>query len=813
MTSRVWLPAGLALTTFSTLLVEILDSRLLSVLTWYHLSFFAVSLAMLGMAAGAVLVFLGGARFTGPAAVRALTRWSWRLALGIPLLHVLALQIFIPAMAAGTMASLAALAGVTLLLAGPFVVSGIVVAIALTRIGGRVGVLYGWDLVGAATGALAVVPLLEWFDLTSVMLLAGSAAALATFCFARFAAAAEAGTAPVRYRRPAVVLGVVLVAAAGANVAADAAVRVRFTKGKPLPAVTDVADWNSHSFVVVQPPSTGAPVYWGPGAQASQAPVTLAWMVIDGEAATAMTAWDGHRASLDWARHDLTSLPHHLRQGRAAIIGVGGGRDVLSALWAGHHRVVGIEINGVLIDLLERSHRAFAGIADDPAVELVHDEARSYLRRSNERFDVIQMSLIDTWAATGAGAFTLTENGLYTREAWQVFLGSLAPGGILSVSRWFNPSDLSETNRLLSLGVAALIDRGIADPRSQVVLFGRGPIATLLVSATPFTETDRLTLERLAQAERFEPLVSPWHTGAIDRLERIAASRSHGDLAVATADGLYDFSPPTDQRPYFFNILKPGFGMVAHVPDEGIAWGNLSATMTLAALCVVATVLVLAIIVWPLAAAGRPVMPGGTFAASLLYFALIGSGYMFVQIPFLQRFSVLLGHPTYTFAIVLFSMILFTGIGSFLSERIAVEPAGAGRVWLLPIVIAVVIAAARLAIDPAAQIASGFGLAGRTLVVLAFTAPLSMLLGCCFPVGMRLVGRLSDTAAAWFWGVNGACGVLASVFAVAISMWIGIDTNLVLAAALYLLLLVPLYWLAPARSSSRRGLGGSPAVP
>jgi SAM-dependent methyltransferase len=803
MTSRAWLPAGLGFTTFATLLVEILDARLLSVLTWYHLSFFAVSLAMLGMAAGAVLVFLGGPRFTGTAAVRALTRHAWHLALSIPLLHVLALQIRIPEMADGMVLSLAALAVVTILLAVPFVLSGVVVAIALTRVGGQVGVLYGWDLVGAAAGALAVVPLLEWLDLTSVMLLAGAAAALGTVCFARFSAGAGAG----RFRRRAAVLAAALVVAAGFNAGAGAAVRVRYSKGRPLPLANVVsrADWNSHSFVVVQRPASGTPVYWGPGAQASQEPVALAWMVIDGEAATAMTEWRGDRAALAWAQHDVTSLPHHLRQGRAAIIGVGGGRDVLSALWAGHWRIVGIEINGVLVDLLARSHRGFAGVADDPAVELVHDEARSYLRRSDERFDVIQMSLIDTWAATGAGAFTLSENGLYTREAWQVFLDSLTPDGIFSVSRWFNPSDLSETNRLLALGVAALLDRGVADPRSQIVLFARGPIATLLVSASPFTSADRIALDALARAEAFEPLVSPWHAGAIARLERIAASGSPEALSRATADGLYDFSPPTDQRPYFFNILKPGLGMAAHVPERGIAWGNLSATMTLAALCVVATLLVFGIIVWPLAAAGRPDMPAGTFAASLMYFAFIGSGYMFVQIPFLQRFSVLLGHPTYTFAIVLFSMILFTGLGSFLSERLSVESGASGRLWLLPVLIGLALMAVVFAIEPAARVASGFGLPGRTLVVLAFTAPLSLLLGCCFPIGMRLVGRLSDTAAAWLWGVNGACGVLASVFAVAVSMWVGIDTNLMLAAALYVALLVPLTWLA--RSPGQAGVG------
>lgn len=806
MTSRAWLPAGLALTTFATLLVEILDSRLLSVLTWYHLSFFAVSLAMLGMAAGAVLVFLGGPRFTGPGAVRALLRYAWLFALAVPLTHVLALQVPMAEMADGVWLSLASLAAVTGLLAVPFLLSGIVVALALTRVGGRVGVLYGWDLVGASAGALAVVPLLERLDLTSVMLLAGAAGAGAAACFVRFAAsvapAVRARRAPAR---AAAALAGALGAVAALNVAAGAVVGVRYSKGEELPpsATISRADWNSHSFVVVQEPTTGPPVYWGPGARASRDPVTLAWMVIDGEAATAMTAWDGDRDALAWAQHDVTSLPHHLRQGRAAVIGVGGGRDVLSALWAGHQRIVGIEINGVLIDLIARSHRAFAGIADDPAVDLVHDEARSYLRRTDERFDVIQMSLIDTWAATGAGAFTLSENGLYTREAWQVFLDALAPGGVFSVSRWFNPSELSETNRLLALGVAALLDRGVADPRSHIVLFGRGSIATLLVSNAPFTEADRAALARLAEVEEFEPLVSPWHTGAIARLEGIAASRSHDDLVRATADAIYDFSPPTDQRPYFFNILKPGLGMVAHVPKAGIAWGNLSATMTLAALCGIATFLVFAIIVGPLLAAGRPAMPPGTFAGSLLYFALIGSGYMFVQIPFLQRFSVLLGHPTYTFAIVLFSMILFTGIGSFLSERIGLGAGARWRPWLLPVAIAVALAATVLSIDPAARIAAGFELPGRTAVVLAFTAPLSMLLGCCFPIGMRLVGRLSDTAAAWLWGINGACGVLASVLAVAISMWGGIDTNLVIAATLYLLLVLPLSWLVPREDAPR----------
>jgi spermidine synthase len=571
---------------------------------------------------------------------------------------------------------------------------------------------------------------------------------------------------------------------------------VRFSKDRSLPPMSEIdsARWNSHSFILIGNPSIGDPAYWGPGASVPNQPVNRAWMVIDGEAATATTEWQGDRAALDWVRHDITSLPHHLRRGSAAVIGVGGGRDVLSALWAGNDRVVGIEIDGVLLDMLTRTHRSFAGIAESPAVELVHDEARSYLSRTAERFDVLQMSLIDTWAATGAGAFTLTENGLYTREAWHIFLNALKPGGIFSVSRWFSPTDVSETNRLMALGVAALIESGAEDPRSQLLLVSRGSVATLMVSTQPFSPEDRAVLSRVAAQEEFELLATPWTPGAIDRLERLSNARSMPELDAAAADPFFDFSPPTDQRPYFFNILKLSREMAERIPEEGIAWGNLGATMTLAALCVIAAVLVGTIIVMPLAITGLPQMRPLTFLATLAYFATIGCGYMLVQIPFLQRFSVLLGHPTYTFAIILFSMILFTGIGSFLSDRLRIER-GYRLLWL-PAAIAASLVGIVLLVDPAIRSSAALDLTGRTLVVLAFTAPISLLLGGCFPIGMRLVGRVSDSATAWMWGVNGACGVIASVVAVAVSMWVGIDTNLLLAAVLYAALAIPMVVLA-----------------
>src|SRR5262249_8978903 len=152
--------------------------------------------------------------------------------------------------------------------------------------------------------------------------------------------------------------------------------------------------------------------------------------------------------SLEWVGFDVTSIPYHLRRGgTVGVIGVGGGRDILAALWARSRAITGIEMNEAFVRLLRGPLRDFSSIAKQPNVKLVHDEARSYLTRSHQRFDVLQMSLVDTWASTGAGAYTLTENGLYTLEGWRVFLDSLAPGGVFSVSRWFSPEKVSETSR------------------------------------------------------------------------------------------------------------------------------------------------------------------------------------------------------------------------------------------------------------------------------------------------------------------------------------------------------------------------------
>jgi hypothetical protein len=777
---RRWFLLGLFLITLSTLALEILDTRLVSALTWYHLSFFAVSVAMFGMAAGAVRVYLGGEAFQGEQAPIQLRRWALILSVAIPVTHIM--NLCVPLTVDPSLTAVAASVLATLLLAVPFFAAGVVVAIALTRVPGAIGTTYAIDLLGAALGSLLVVPLLEVSNLSSSVFIIGAVAAMGAWCFARMTGDSSRAH----------LLAVALVVAGIANGMSSKGFRVLYAKGN-LVRTEGIAHeaWNIHSLVVANKPEDTKPHYWGKGEGAPTHKLSTVNMNIDGSAGTTMTRWEGDIASLDWVKYDVTSLPYHLRKGGdAAIIGVGGGRDVLTALWAESRSVTAIEINDVFVRLLNGPFRRFAGLADRPDVELVHDEARSYLTRTDKRFDVLQMSLIDTWAATGAGAFTLSENGLYTQEAWRVFLGALKPTGIFSVSRWFSPEKASETSRLLALGTSTLLEMGVEAPADHMVLVARKHVATLMVSPAPLTAQDRARLRGAVETFGFEILLAPGHQAADPSLQRIASSGSWAALNAAIDNEIFDFSPPTDERPYFFNMLRPTKLLQGMRASKGVmVRGNMLATATLLLLFGIAATLVGAVILGPLWRSGLPKMSRRAFTVAVLYFAAIGMGFMLVQIPFMQRFSVYLGHPTYAIAIILFSMILFTGIGSFLSDRIPViEKPG----WLVayPLAIGATIVAITQSIQPLIDTTISSGLTTRGLIVVAVAAPVSLLLGLCFPIGMRLVERISPDATPWMWGVNGASGVLASVIAMAISMWAGIHVSLYVAALLYLSLLV-----------------------
>ncbi len=435
--------AGLFCVTSATLMLQLIQTRILSVVAWYHLAFLVISMAMFGLTAGAVWVYLQGERYSEKTLSYDLAHNS--LAFAVSMALALAFQMTLAPVVVPTMTAILIWIELAVLLAVPFFFSGIVVSLALTRSPYPVGRVYGADLVGAAVGCFGVLLLLNASDGPSAVLWTGVVAALGAELFSR----SGIGGVPASVPKSAIVLRtpkawlLILIVAATLNTLDDRRLGLYpvYAKGKLQVTILPWFErWNSFSRVIARRPEEKRPGLLGPSPTfvAGDWRLAVSDLNIDGDAATTAFGIHGDLSRAEFLKYDVTNLAYHIPERHsAAVIGVGGGRDLLSARLFGIPRVTGVEINPAFVNLLlhEPNFSEFVDLKKIGGITLIVDEARSWFARSEKTFDVIQMSLIDTWAATGAGAFTLSENGLYTVEAWQIFLRRLNPNGVFTVSR------------------------------------------------------------------------------------------------------------------------------------------------------------------------------------------------------------------------------------------------------------------------------------------------------------------------------------------------------------------------------------------
>jgi MFS family permease len=770
---------GLFLVTLSTLMLEIGLTRIFSVTMWYHFAFVAISVALFGMTAGALTVHLLPGRFPHESVERQL--WFASLLFGVSIAVCFAVQLAIPFTPRATVAGIASVVATCVVISIPFVLSGIVVCLALTRFPGRVNRLYAVDLIGAGLGCVLLVVLFSWIDGPSLIVLIGAVAASGSIAFA---------LTDRNRRRLATSAVAVLVLAGFAAINA-----VQYTNGSAVLKIIWAKEardpehgyerWNAFSRLTVD----GDP---------DNPDTDLLNLVIDTTAGTGLNRYSGDPSETDFLRGLIQNLPQHIRpDSDVFVVGVGGGTDVLSALEFDQSSVTGAEINDDIVDLVHNKFGDFTGHLDqDPRVKIVNDEARSYLSRTDDRYDVITISLIDTWAATAAGAFALSENSLYTTDAWNLFMDRLRDDGILSVTRYLRTEDTDgapveplETYRTLALASEVLTQRGVEDPGDHIVVYRahtgyRGvDLATVLVNPDPFSADDLAALADRAEQYDHTPLLTP-DESSDPMLAALTAPGGPGD-AVDDIDA--DISPPTDDRPFFFQMADIGtfvagdIGNDDHVTRPVLVLGLLAVTVVgLAACCIALPLLLARRKHGDERAERRRVVPLYT------YFLGIGLGFLLIEIAQLQRMSIFLGHPTYGLTVSLFSVLVFSGIGSMLTERI-VRP-DRPRSLLIPLgALSVVVIIAGLVTPAVLDATDGATTPARIATAVALLAPLALVMGMPFAVGMRAAAGVPRAPTAFLWGINGAASVCASVLAVVTALFFGIAAAFWFGATTYAL--------------------------
>ncbi len=740
----------------SGLLFELTLTRIFSATIWYHYAFVAISVALFGWGLGGFLVYM--LRLSRSPHIHGIL-------LMLAALPALLMPIFLTAILQFpfTPDRLVFYFAMSLL---PFLASGAALSLIFETHGADSNRLYFADLAGAAGGVLAVPIVISFLGAETTVLATAIMPAAAAALLAR-ALCRDRGTAvSVLIVFPILILNLVLTAW---NYRSQG-LAIRDAPGKGLyqllqadPTAQIESDrWNAYSRITAV--NT-------PGAD------NLARLFIDSDAWTNVMRWDGRAESLAGGRNWFRAFPFRIASApEVLVIGPGGGTDVALAIAAGSPRVTAVEMNPLMIDCVRHYGDQAGNLYGLPAVRLVMEEGRNFIERTPDRFDVIMLGFVDSFAAVSSGGLSLTENYLYTRDALEAYYDRLTDDGALAIIRW--PGDMP---RLVANAIDFLSRRGMPvgeigrhvlavsqrkPKKIQVpyqVLPVDEPVETVfLLARTPLTQdrVDRL----LAGHDGLHVLHAPTRPGQPPYSDLFAGRISFPQYTQAFETLA---TPVYDDRPFYFATDKP-LGVPGFV-------------VRLFAIPLLAVVLFTALLL-----AGSRM---GGFRApgvrTVLYFGALGVGFIVCEIALMQRLILLLGHPIYTLVVILFTILLASSLGSLYARRFAPQRIHAALGWITAIIVALMVVAT-LILPSLVQTALPLQLPARIGLAAAVVFPFGFFMGMPFPLGLRRHAQDPHGApVSALWGINGVASVIGSIAAVVIAIVGGFTSALLAGGACY----------------------------
>lgn len=750
-------------------MLELTLTRIFSVVFYYHFAFLAISIALFGLGAGGVFsyVVLGwpGSLWRKLALLSTLNAFFVVLSVSFILTREAEMTNW-------------ALAGVYIVSALPFLVSGIIVSVAIAETIDRIDRVYFFDLLGAAGGCLLLLPLLNTIGAPNTVIGTGVLFAAASALWYTLA-----GSVRMRIVSVGVALGLVIFIVFNAK---HRMVDVRSAKGVELKGERFVK-WNSFSRIAIQPDR--------------HSPSLL--IVIDGDASTGIANFNFDTLTAAERGNLLRQgpgLPYALRPGaKTLIIGPGGGWDVARALAGGSKDITGVEINPIIANTImrERFPNLSQRIYFRPEVRLFVEDGRSFIRRSQEKYQVLQATLVDTWASTAAGAFALSENNLYTTDAFRDYLSHLTDDGILAFTRWgFIPP--RESLRLITLATEALESLGERDVARHFLVArenthliqGWGATDTVLISRKPLSDADVSRARLLFTESKMQTVYAPDMTRGNAFVQFLRTK----DREAFFANYPFDVTPLSDDRPFFFYTVQPRdvwTYLTSAVQDSADYKVNRAVPLLFGVVGISIFGTLVTLLLPPLVLGSR--LPKEiSVRLFLLYFLCVGIGYILIQVALIQRFVLFLGHPQYALTVIIFSMLLSSGLGSFMSRRFGTFEDRPLRNVLIGV--AAIVTTLAFLTGPIVNAGVGWPLPLRMLVTALLIFPAGFLMGMPFPSGLARLEVWSSSSVRWAWALNAAASVMGSAGAILLALYIGLRATLITGGIMYLAALLVLHF-------------------
>jgi hypothetical protein len=759
LVNRRLLFAGIFLIALSGLVLEVSITRIFSAAIWYHFAFVAVSVALVGLGASGLVVQHRVKKLKGKWAEDLTIFSAWGITIFIPItlfvMHALASQVlYLPLF--------------MILFSVPFFLVGIIISAAFNAFASVAGRLYAADLIGASAGALLVVLFLVLTGGEGATLIVGLIAAIGASIFSRIAKNIKKTIVSLMFVAFALSLiflnhaTQIFAIPTDPTAQKDLPIYLREHPGSKIVKT----EWNSFSRIDVVEGGTG-----GEG--------LVAKVFIDGGAGTNIISWDGNTESRQELSTWMQYLPFKMMQDpKVLVIGSGGGRDVVASLVSGSKDVTSVEINPIIYETVKSYGDRAGNVYSHEYVRSYVDEGRSFITRSSENYDIIYVPFVDTWASVSSGGLSVSENFLYTLEGFQQYYDHLTDRGKIVTVRW-----LIDAPRFISTYAKLLEQNGIPQDQLHRHLimvtsdsYTQDPSVTMVIfSKSPFTDEEIRFLSQSFSQYDYKPILIP---GQIMR-EPYSALLT-GQINLDQFYNMFETKvyPVTDDNPYFLSFEKPLPSAV-----EILLYASIG----------IVAIFLLVPFAWIRRRGGGGEKEGSIrkgelkIATVIPYFAALGMGFILIELALLQKLILLMGNPTMTFALLLFTLLISSGLGSLISSRIAKN-----NMKNLVFVIGGIAALGILYVlflPPIIYSTIAESMEVKAAVSIAILAPIGFLMGMPLPTGMRLLKVHRPDYIPWMWAINGAFSVLGAVLAIALGIMYGSSLAMILGILIYLIAL------------------------
>ena len=811
---------------------EILLMRLFSIAQWHHFAYMIISLALLGFGASGT-------------AIAIFQRWLLRhfkkvfIVCGLIYAYttvgcfLFSQSVpFNPFMIIWDKRQYFYLLANYIILFIPFFFGASCIGLGLMKFKEHINRLYFVDLVGAGTGALAIVLAMYFISPENNLLLVSGLGFLSAF----IASMPEFGIRNSEFGIPFLPAGIIAFLALSfiGYFGLSKGIKLNISQYKGLSATLNFPD----AKILDKKFSPLGLLHVVGSKSIRHAPLSLAYegtlpqqiaLFTDADSMSAITKVEDI-FQMDYLDYTTSALPYHLKkQSKVLVLGAGGGADVLAALYHNASFVDAVELNSQVIELVRDKYGDFTDhiypsetnnskstIKKWP-VRVVVAEARGFVQSTEERYDLIQVALLDSFSASASGVYSLSESYLYTVEAIHQFLKHLSDGGILAITRWLKlpPRD---TLKLFATIVEALEQGSSHSPPFSMIFIRSWKTGTILVKNDNFTEDEIAATKEFCEKRSFDLVYYPGiieaEANQYNLLEQPEYFRGvqtilFGDRRKFFEDYAFNIKPATDNKPYFFHFFKwKSVPLFLETMRKGwipfVEWGYIILIATLIQAILVSIILIFSpLLAMKLkeSADANEQTPTLSDAKSktkrtriCVYFLSLGLGFMFIEMAFIQKFILLLSYPTYAIAVVLCSFLVFAGIGSLSSQKLCLGSVRFAhrrlRLTVKPVIIAVlsiifVSLLYLLFLDDLFRLFISHADAVKIPIAIMLIAPLAFFMGMPFPLGLQKVSDTAPNLIPWAWGINGCASVISAVFATCLAISFGFTMVVIIAAALY----------------------------